>query len=223
MGNASVLIEHRNFAPFAFAFEEDEVPEHYFGLSRWDIPVDWRGTWVDLLKMRVTVSNPSESSPAVIDDMGVDVEELDEEYASAIQYIPEGASSAVELLAVVRDGRASIARIERDWPYSKVVRREFFRSGGRIEVRPGTTETLLLSFIVDRPYLLRPYMEMVEGGRRKVLHLPDKSGVKLVPTASIPESGRRWSIHCNGRVHGMGFERDNLEGFRECLAELGRF
>ena len=221
IGGASILIEHRNYAPFAFAFEEDEIPEYYFGLSRWDIPVDWRGTWVDVLKMRVTVSNPSEAGPVVIDDMGVDVEVLGEEYSSAIQYIPQGASSAVELLSVVLDGIVSISHIERDWPNSKVLRREFFRSGGRIEVRPGTTETLLVSFVVDRPYLLHPYMEIVENGSRKVLHLPDERGVKLVPSTSIPESGRRWSIHYDGRVHGIGFERDNLDGFRDCLAELG--
>ena len=188
---------------------------------QWDIPVDWRGTWVDVLKMRATISNPSEANPLVIDDMGVNVEELDEEYASAIQHIPEGASSAVGLLAVVLDGRASISHIERDWPYRKVLRREFFRSGGRIEVRPGTSETLLLSLVVDRPYLLHPYLEMVEGESRRVLHLPNESGVKRVPSASIHEPGRRWSTHCDGRVHGIGLERDNLDGFRDRLAELG--
>jgi len=204
--------------PFAVAFHQITAPECYFNISHQDIPVSWDSTWVDAVRTRTTVVNKSPDCEIVIDGLSIEYDAFTEQFSSAAQYIAQGASYAIEFVHELGSPMQRIARITRSPSSIEALDDEFFANGGRITVSPKSSEAITCSFVaLEGQYAFRPYLNAIVGGVRKSIPVFENHCLKVTASSNIPDSGKQWSIHLDGRTRGLGFTQDNLARFGNCV------
>ena len=201
----SLDIFPRNVPPFAFAFEEGSIPDGYLGVNRKDIPFSDSTTWIDRAAIGVQISNLSDTSELILGNIDIETTALLTEYKSGLKYIPQGVKRAIEFIIDLDDGGRTHWV---EFVHSQLVNEEkdFFDNGNVVSVLPGQTETILLSFVSTKePLCVRPTLCLHAGKESAEVPFPRFSTLKIVPCSAVPEEGRNWTIHLDGRASGKGF------------------
>lgn len=212
--NVSLTAVPKNVPPFAFALATTEVDNSFFHLHYSDIPFSEDAVWIDCASLLIEVSNQNKELQCSIVGIVTRCEDLAFRPLSGIQFIAQGAYRACEFVIDSEDPYERAMLIEREYGTVKWVDKDFFASGGSVVVESGSSERILLNVLAKAmPRQVRLSLMLELGNETREVPLPAYSTLKVVPTGFVPEGGRRWTIHLDGRANGRGFMQDMLSDF----------
>ena len=199
------VVTARNIPPFAFAFMTD-IPEELYSIGCREIQFR-NQVWVDRALYALSISNffPHE---VLITDFSIDVTPINLSPKTGLQFIEQGARQSLEFLFDLSHTAPRPMLLEQA-PGSQPTRTKFFETGSCISVEPRKTERLLLSYANPLEAVSIKTSFCIEGAGVSKTYVPDGlKNITIVPSSIIPDNGRKWRIHLDGRASGDGFTQD---------------
>lgn len=200
-----VVVTARNIPPFAFAFMTD-IPEELFSVGWKKIPLR-NQIWVDRALYALSISNffPHE---ILLTDFSIDVTPLNLSPKTGLQFIEQGAHQSLEFLFDLSH-TAPRPLLLNQTPGGRLTKSKFFETGSCISIEPGRAERVLLSYANPLEAASIKTNFSIEGAGVSETYAPDGlENITIVPSSIIPDNGKKWRIHLDGRASGVGFIQD---------------
>lgn len=196
----------RNTPPFIFVYS-DVIPEQMFSVK--SAQLSFKGVvWADRAAYSLTIFNNS-IGEILLTDLFIEQSTLSVEPRRGVEFIEQGTRNALEFVFELDSDRSRPSLVKTENGVSYISKRCFFEDGNYIAIPPGGQELLLVSFCAPlHPVVVSLNVELMIDGAPKVVKPTGLSEIRIVPSNSIPEDGRFWRIHLDGRTSGKGFPQD---------------
>ena len=200
-----VAVNARNVPPFAFAFMTD-IPEELYSIRWREIPFRDQ-IWVDRALYALSITNLSPHE-VLLTDFSMDTTPINLSPKTGLQFIEQGAHQSLEFLFDL-SRTAPRPLLLRQTPGSQATKSKFFETGGCISIVPGRTERVLLSYANPLEAVIIKTNFSIESAGVSETYTPDGlENITIVPSSIIPNNGKKWRIHLDGRASGEGFTQD---------------